>query len=384
MPVITPGRSIKILLTLGCLFAFTRTGQPSDPVGDFVKAYMRDHQIPGCAIMVRDNGNVITKAYGKANLEHDVDVTPQTLFQSGSVGKQFTAMAVMLLVEGRQLSLDDPVSKYLDVPKSWSGIKVRHLLTHTSGLSDYPKWITYQENYDENGLLNIIKKQPLSFKPGEGFKYSNLGYATLGILIHAVSGEFYGDLLQRRVFDPLAMKHTRIINEDDIIPNRAAGYVLDNNCALKNQGWVSPTFNTTADGTLYFTVEDLAKWDEALDTEKLVSHASLEQMWTPFKPKNNCDSRYGFGWFICNLDSEHRLLWHDGKWQGFSAYIARYPEYRLTVAMLCNLYDVETGYVAEHIAGMYNRALASPALAKTQPSNSDTDKTSRRSDSRRR
>jgi CubicO group peptidase (beta-lactamase class C family) len=360
------GQFVTILLLLAFLFGFTPNGQAGDRVDDFVNPYLRDHQIPGCAIMIRHNGEVITKCYGTANKEWDVPVTPQTLFQSGSVGKQFTAMAVMLLIEGDQLSLDDPVSKYLNVPKSWSGIKVRHLLTHTSGLGDYPKWLTYQENYDENGLLNMIKKQPLSFKPGEGFKYSNLGYATLGILIHAVSGEFYGDLLQRRVFDPLGMKHTRVISEEDIIQNRAAGYLLDNNCALKNQKWVSPTFNTTADGTLYFTVEDLAKWDEALDAEKLLSHASFDQMWTPFKPKNNCESRYGFGWYICNLKSGHRLLWHDGGWQGFSAYIARYPEDHLTVVALCNLRDAETGYIAEHIADICIPGLESPVQFKTQ------------------
>jgi len=193
-----------------------------------------------------------------------------------------------------------------------------------------------------------------------------LGYVTLGIIIHKVSHELYGDLLQKRVFDRLGMKHTRIISEEDIIANRAAGYVLDKNRAQKNQEWVSPTFNTTADGTLYFTVEDLAKWDEALDAQKLLSPASFEQMWTPFKPENECESRYGFGWFICNLNSGHRLLWHDGRWQGFSAYIARYPDDHVTVVALCNLRDAKTGYIAERIASFYAPALESPAQLKTQ------------------
>jgi len=361
-----PRQLAGILLPLTCLLAFALNGWAGDPVDDFVNPYLTEHKIPGCAIMVRDHGKVFTKGYGKANLECDVDVTPQTLFQSASVGKQFTATAVMLLVEERKLSLDDPVSKHLDVPKTWAGIKVKHLLTHTSGLGDYPDWITYKENYDERELLNMIKKQPLSFKPGERFNYSNLGYVTLGIIIHKVSHELYGDLLQKRVFDRLGMKHTRIISEEDIIANRAAGYVLDKNGAQKNQEWVSPTFNTTADGTLYFTVEDLAKWDEALDAQKLLSPASFEQMWTPFKPENECESRYGFGWFICNLNSGHRLLWHDGRWQGFSAYIARYPDDHVTVVALCNLRDAKTGYIAERIASFYAPALESPAQLKTQ------------------
>ena len=332
-------------------------GEASDRVDKFVNAYLRDHKIPGCAIMVRHHGKVLMRGYGKANLEYGVDVTPQTLFQSGSVGKQFTAMAVMLLVEEGKLSLDDPVSKYLKddlkVPDAWSGITVRHLLTHTSGLGDYPKWITYREYYDDKGLLDMITMERLCYAPGERFEYSNLGYVTLGILITRVSGEFYGDFLKKRVFGPLGMEHTRVISDQDIIPNRAAGYYFNDKNDLKNQEWVSPTFNRTADGTLYFTVEDLAKWDEALESGKLLSQASYLQMWTPFKLNNGKTSPYGFGWFIDNLDSGHRVLWHNGGWQGFSAYIARYPEDRLTVVALCNLRDAKTGFIADRIAGFY-------------------------------
>jgi CubicO group peptidase (beta-lactamase class C family) len=359
MAVTTPGQPIKILLTLGCLFAFTPSGQAGDRVDDFVNPYLREKQIPGCAIMIRHDGKVDTRVYGVANKEHEIKVTRQTLFQSGSVGKQFTAMAIMLLVEEKKLSLDDPVSKYLDVPNSWCGITVLHLLTHTSGLGDYPKWLNLREDYSEEKLLNMITQERLYHAPGERFAYSNLGYATLGILIHKVSCEFYGDFLQKRVFGPLGMKHTRVISDEDIIPNRAAGYVLENG-GLKNQDWVSPTFNSTADGTLYFTVEDLAKWAEALDAEKLLSHASFEQMWRPFIPGNNCDSRYGFGWYICDLDPGHRLLWHYGVWQGFSASIARYPEDHVTVAVLCNLRDAETGYIAEEIASFYRESPGHP------------------------
>src|SRR5437899_2977843 len=203
---------------------------------DFIKPYILEHQIPGCAIMVRHNGNVVTRGYGIANLEHDVKVTPKTVFQSASVGKQFTAMAVMLLVDEGKLSLDKPVSKYFKdfkFPDKWSGITVRHLLTHTSGLGEYPKWLTYQEYYDENGLLNMVTMERLCYEPGERFEYSNLGYVTLGILIRQVSGEFYGDFLQKRVSAPLGMTCTRVINEEDIIQNRAGGYFLDDNNVRK-------------------------------------------------------------------------------------------------------------------------------------------------------
>jgi D-alanyl-D-alanine carboxypeptidase len=349
-------RSVSLLFASG--IALTQIAAGSDRVSDFVNDYLKKKQIPGCAVMVRHNGKVVLSAgYGMANLEHGVGVTPQTVFQSGSMGKQFTAMAVMMLVEEHNLSLDDPISKYLAVPPSWSSITVRHLLTHTSGLGDYPDDFSLQKDYTEDDLLKMITAQPLGFAAGEKWNYSNLGYVTLGILIHKVSGEFYGDLLQKRIFGPLGMKHTRIISEAEIIPNRAAGYELKDG-VLKNQKWVAPTVNTTADGSLYFTVEDIAKWDEALAAEKLVTHASFEQMWTPVKLNNGSTAPYGFGWGIRKTDSGHRILEHGGAWQGFASYIARYPDDRLTVVALCNRAGASAGHIAKSVAGFYMPELA--------------------------
>ncbi|HZE14005.1 MAG TPA: serine hydrolase domain-containing protein, partial [Chthoniobacterales bacterium] len=156
-----------------------------------MNGYLKKKQIPGCAVMVRKNGEVVLSAgYGIANLEHDVKVTPQTVFQSGSVGKQFTAMAVMMLVEQGKLSLGDLVSKFLKVPPTWSKITIRHLLTHTSGLGDYPEKFSLQKDYSEGELLKMVTAQTLDFEPGEKWAYSNLGYLTLGIIIHKVTGEF--------------------------------------------------------------------------------------------------------------------------------------------------------------------------------------------------
>jgi len=330
----------------------------ADRVSDFVNEYLKKNQIPGCAVMVRHDGKVaLCRGYGVANLEHGARVTPQTVFQSGSIGKQFTAMAIIMLIEEQKLALEDPISKYLDVPENWSAIRVRHLLTHTSGLGDYPESFSLQRDYTEDELLKMVTAQPLAFAPGEKWSYSNLGYVTLGILIHKVSGEFWGDILQQRVFAPLGMKHTRVISEADIIPNRAGGYVLKNG-ALKNQKWVSPTVNNTADGSLYFTVEDLAKWDEALDTRKLISRASYEQMWTPVKLNNATTAPYGFGWRIAKTDSGHAVLEHGGAWQGFASYIVRYPDDRLTVAVLCNRAGASASYIAKHIAGLYVPSVA--------------------------
>src|SRR5688572_3936352 len=245
-------KPIPTSLFFATVLALIPDAYATDSAGDFVNGFLKKRQIPGCAVMVRHEGKVVlSEGYGLANLEHGVRVTPQTVFQSGSMGKQFTAMAVMMLVEEGKLSLDDRVSKHISVPSKWSHITVRHLLTHTSGLGDYPENFSLQQNYSEEELLKMIAAQPLSFAPGEKWNYSNLGYVTLGILIHKVSNAFYGELLQKRIFGPLGMKNTRVINEADIIPNRAAGYVLKDG-VLKNQEWIAPALNTTADGSLYF------------------------------------------------------------------------------------------------------------------------------------
>lgn len=351
-------KRIEFSLLLAGFLAFVPVACGTDRVGEFLNDYLAKKQIPGCAVMVRQNGKVVLSAgYGMANLEHRVRVTPETIFQSGSMGKQFTAMAVMMLVEEGKLALNDPIAKHLAVPSTWSGITVRQLLTHTSGLGDYPENFSLQQECTEDDLMKMITLQPLGFTPGDRWNYSNLGYVTLGILIHKVSGEFYGDLLQKRIFGPLGMTHTRIISEADIIPNRAAGYVLKDG-VLKNQKWVSPALNTTADGSLYFTIEDIARWDEALEAGKLLSREGFEQMWTPVKLNDGSNASYGFGWQVRKTNSGHRILEHGGAWQGFASYIARYPEDHLSVVVFCNRAGASAGYIAKKFAGFYLPELA--------------------------
>jgi D-alanyl-D-alanine carboxypeptidase len=328
----------------------------------FVRDYMTRRQIPGVAVLVRRGGATVrAKGYGLANVEHGIPVTPETVFQSGSMGKQFTALVVALLAEDGKLALDDPVEKHLEVPASWRGITIRHLLTHTSGLGDYPEDFSLQRDYAESDLLKMITGQTLAFAPGTKFNYSNLGYVTLGILIHKVSGEFYGDVLTRRVFQPLGMTTARIISDADLVPNRAAGYELKHG-ELKNQSWVSPSLNTTADGSLYFTINDLAKWDQSLDARTLVSEPMYQQIWTPVKLADGTEAGYGFGWSLRTLASKERVVEHGGAWQGFVSYIGRYaglmPKDRLTVVVFANRAGADVSYIAHVVAGMYRPELA--------------------------
>jgi CubicO group peptidase (beta-lactamase class C family) len=178
---------------------------------------------------------------------------------------------------------------------------------------------------------------PIEWVPGSKWDYRNTNYLLLGIIIHKVTGKFYADFLSERIFKPLGMNSTRLISEADIIPNRAAGYEIRDG-QLKNQSWASPTFNSTADGALYFNVLDLAKWDAALYTSELLRQSSLDRIWTVF-PLNEGKPNpagYGFGWFI-GEQKNHKRIEHPGSWQGFTSQISRYPDDSLSVVVLTNL-----------------------------------------------
>jgi CubicO group peptidase (beta-lactamase class C family) len=353
-----------LLMVVSLLSALCR-GQDAvaTKVDDFVREEMVRQHIPGVSLLVKkDDKVVLIKGYGLANVELEVPIKPETVFQSGSVGKQFTATAVMMLVEQGKIGLEDKVTKYLtNAPPSWADIKVRHLLTHTSGLGDYPSDFDLRQDYTEDELLTKITTTPLAFKPGEKWSYSNLGYVTLGILIGKVTGKFYGDLVQERIFKPLGMTTARIISEADVVTNRAAGYRLVKG-ELKNQDWVSPSMNTTADGSLYLTVYDLAKWDAALSTEKLLNRSSLDQMWTPVTLNNGKTHPYGFGWFVVDVGG-HRLIHHGGSWQGFHCDIQRYVDDKLTVVGFDNLAQSDLEKIIRGVAAIYNPDLK-PVAAK--------------------
>jgi CubicO group peptidase (beta-lactamase class C family) len=326
-----------------------------DEVTRTVRAEMAKQKIPGLALLVARKGATIrAEGYGLANVELNVPVKPETIFQSGSVGKQFTATAVMMLVEQGKIGLDDHLNKYFAAaPSWWSEVTVRELLSHTAGFTDYPKDFDEQKDYTEDQLLQIVESIPPAYPHGTQWSYSNLGSLTLGILIRRVTGKFYGDFLQERIFKPLGMSTTRIIDEADIIPNRASGYRLEKG-QLKNQTWVSPTLNTTADGSLYFSIVDLAKWDAALYTEVLLKRASLEEMWTVVKLRDGKPNpgHYGFGWCVESRQG-HRVVEHDGQWQGFETQISRYLDDELSVVVLTNLGNADPHRIADKVAAIY-------------------------------
>lgn len=343
-----------VLLMLASSFAVA--ANEADPVDEYVRTEMARQHIPGLALLVSREGQPVrAQGYGFANVELQAPVKAETIFQSGSVGKQFTAAAVMMLVEDGKIRLEDSITKYFpDAPATWKPVTIRELLSHTAGFGDYPKSFDMRKDYTEDQELKMVEATPLIFAPGTQWGYSNLGYLTLGVLIHKVTGEFYGDFLQERIFRPLGMTTTRIINEADIIPNRAAGYRLVKG-ELKNQEWVAPTVNTTADGSLYFSILDMAKWDAALYTEKLLKRSSLDQIWTvaPLSDGKPNPGQYGFGWMVGRDKEGRHVVEHEGEWQGFATQITRYTDDRLTVVVLTNLAEADPGKIATAVAKMY-------------------------------
>jgi CubicO group peptidase (beta-lactamase class C family) len=360
---------IAVLAGAGPLF-----GQAAS-VDDYIRESMKKQKIPGLSVAIVRDGEVIkAEGYGLANVELNVPATKDTMYQSGSVGKQVTSAAVMVLVEDGKLKLDDPISKYLeDSPEIWKDITIHHLLTHTSGIKDYTMQLNLRKDYSDEELVKLAAKNKLDFPPGEQWRYSNTGYALLGIIVTKVAGKFYGDLLKERVFDPLGMTTARMQSESDIIPNRAAGYRLSGG-KYKNQEYVSPTLNRTADGSLVFTVLDMAKWDAGLYGETALRKTSLDRSWTPVKLSNGRSVPYGFGWAIGDRRG-HREIEHGGAWQGFQTHISRFVDDKLTVIVLTNLVGSDPTSLARGIAGYYEPALqplsalapqADPAPTKTE------------------
>jgi CubicO group peptidase (beta-lactamase class C family) len=358
---------------------------PLDPqrlksIDTFITTQMAKQRIPGLAVGIYSRGQILlAKGYGQANVELDVPVKPETIFQSGSVGKQFVSAAIMMLVEEGKVSLDDSVTTYFpNAPATWKPILIKNLLSHTSGLSEYeaedrtgPKGPFYMRlDFTEDELVAKVEALPIEAAPGERWDYRNTNYLLLGILIHKVTGKPYYEFLSERIFKPLGMTSTRLISDRDIIPNRAAGYEIKNG-ELKNQEWVSPTFNSTADGTLYFNVIDLNKWDDALYGTQLLKQSSLERIWTvyPLNDGKPNPAGYGFGWMI-GKQNDHKRIEHGGAWQGFTCRISRYPDDNLTVVVLANLAGANTGYMAQITAGLADPLLLPPKLAPiadTQP-----------------
>jgi CubicO group peptidase (beta-lactamase class C family) len=338
----------------------------SKEVDAAVRIQTRDQKIPGLSLAIVRNGTVIKAAgYGLANLEVGAPTKIETIFQAGSITKQFTATAVMLLVEQGKVGLDDSITKYFpEAPASWKTITIRHLLTHSSGIPDifgstektlYTKGIIdFHRDYTEDELAHAYFAQPLDFQPGTKWNYSNPGYQMLGFLIHRITGKYYGEFFKEHFFGPLGMSTTTIISLADVIPNRASGYEVVNGVWKNVPIWESLSTLSNAEGSLMMSVLDLAKWDAALNTEYILKRSSLEAMWTPVPLDDGSAYPGGMGWFIANARG-HRVVFHTGGDLGFYAVMSRYLDDRLTIIVMTNIDErhADVMKIAGDIAAIY-------------------------------
>jgi CubicO group peptidase (beta-lactamase class C family) len=325
----------------------------ADDVDDFIRNEMTGRQIPGLAIAVLENGKLCRSgAYGLANLEHNVPVKPETVFEVGSVTKQFTAAGILLLAQDGKLSLDDPVRRHLkDAPDSWQEVRVRHLLTHTSGIKSYTGLDGFElrRHLTQAQFITTLAALPLEFRPGDSWKYSNSGYSLLGYIIENVSGKSYWDFMFQRVFGPLKMYATTNRNPTVILPNRAVGYEHTNHILINRDYDLT---DVCAAGALVSNIGDLAKWNAALDTDAIFSPAIKQQMWTPARLNDGKLTRYGLGWFIDSVENR-RIIGHGGSTSGFSATIQRFPDEHLAIIILTNTDEELATNLARKLAARF-------------------------------
>jgi CubicO group peptidase (beta-lactamase class C family) len=340
---------------------------------DAIFAPLASARTPGFAVLVRKDGRtVLERGYGVRDLRTLAAIDAGTDFRLASFTKQFTAMAVMLLVHDGKLRYDERLTEvFPDFPAYGRAITVRHLLTHTSGLPDYEErmdggpWTEARQIQDEE-VLELLKRQTTpKFAAGSSWSYSNSGYVMLGLIVAKVSGVPFADFLRQRIFQPLAMDRTLVyVKGKNSVPERAFGH------SKGPQGFVetdqSSTSATQGDGGIYSNLEDLAKWDQALARHTLLSEADMKPALTPVRLADGAETRwpatpggdnlnpgkpvsYGFGWFLDAYSGRARM-WHSGSTRGFSTVIDRFPSERLTIVVLCNRTDSDASRLALRVA----------------------------------
>jgi len=355
---------VKALATL--LFAASATLCLADALDDFVKSEMVRTKSPSIAYgIVRDGKLVRHSVFGKANLELDVPAKKGDLYEIGSITKQFTAFATMLLVEEGKIRLEDPISKYLEkTPDSWSKIQISDLLYQTSGLPDYAfePGIGLVDRYERSKWMDIMTKAPLDFEPRIAWAYSNSNYALLGWIIEKASGKNYTDFMRERIFKPLGMDRTTFSDPDAIIPRRAAGYLNFDNQVLRSQ-FSSASINS--DGTILSNVEDMFKWDAALRERKLLKPESYARLLKPAALSTGRWRPYAMG-FNISLPGAEPYYGHGGNSAGYSAGYACYPKAGVSVVVLGNIYAFGGEPLAKQIAEQYMPSLK-PTSPKSMP-----------------
>ncbi|HXG54007.1 MAG TPA: serine hydrolase [Vicinamibacterales bacterium] len=322
-------------------------------IEEYMLAQVATNSFSGTILLAKQGQPLVSKGYGFANIEWQVPNTPQTKFRIGSITKQFTSMLVMQLREQGKLKLGDSVCVFVaPCPDTWKPVTIHHLLTHTSGIPTYtalPEWRKVNmmpKTIDE--MIGFFRDLPLQWVPGERYAYNNSGYFLLGAVIEKAAGKKYEDVLREQIFAPVGMHDTGYDWPGTILPRRASGYqgrgtAITNANALDMQ-------QPYAAGSMYSTVEDLLKWDQALYTERLLPAVAKQVMWTSFK------EHYAYGWSVPEPSARtfgHRRTAHAGGINGFSSMIIRVPDTNVTAIVLANHANSQASTIAGDVLAIY-------------------------------
>ncbi|MBN2351244.1 MAG: serine hydrolase [Spirochaetales bacterium] len=336
----------------------------------FAPFNMRDS--PGAAVLVMKDGKVVfERGYGLADLDHGIPITPATVFNAGSVSKQFAAFAVLLLEEEGKLSLDDAIGVYLPGMPDFGGeITIRHLLLHTSGLRDILDLLqlsgrSLSERVTREEFLHLIRMQKeLNFHPGSQYAYCNTGYLLLSEIVAKASGRSFADFTRRRIFEPLGMTNTRFIDDaDEVVRNRADAYYKP----VGEGGYVKLMWNldTEGAGSLYTTAEDLARWIDNFETPRVGGESILKRMQTPGTLVDGAPISYAFG-LVVGTYRDLDVVFHEGQMAGYRSAVYRFPRERLAVVVLDNLASIDPDRYAKRVADIYLGIAPRGAAAETQ------------------
>jgi len=346
---------VKTMFVLLALVSVTANAEDSQ--ADRVTALFEHLSVgmqPGAAVMVIKDGDIVySGGFGYANIEDQTLIDANSTFRLGSLAKQFTAMAIMVLADEGKLDYDDPAFKYIPELEKYSGVTIRHLLTHSSGVPDYYDTIDTSAgmptNVDMPAVLAAMEGP--AFAPGEMYEYSNPAYEMLPLIVEKVSGQSFSEFMKRKVFDPAGMDDSLIYDHTEPeIANRVYGYTpADDTFELHDYHALN---YLDGSGGMYATLEDFLAWDTALYGEDVVSAATLKKGFTRHTLRNGDEIDYGFGW---RLDQHcgHRRIAHGGTWVGFRTGIARFPDERLTIVVLSNRTDGNPDSYIEKITDIY-------------------------------
>jgi CubicO group peptidase (beta-lactamase class C family) len=342
--------NVKVIILIALFPFWTLSQQYKSSIDSLLKNYTQEGF--GITSLVSKNGAIDYKnAFGKADIELDIPLSPANKFQIGSITKQFTAVLILKLEEEGKLNLTDSIQKYIpEFPTRGETITIEHLLTHTSGIPEYMDWEKHHDKwnlyYSPKQLIRLIIDQPLDFKPGDNFEYCNSNYLLLGQIIERVTGNSFNDYLKSEIFDKVGMTNSSTDDHNANTQNLANGYTRTND-QIKPAQFADRSWAYSA-GNIISTVDDLNLWYQHLFNGNIISLTSLGKALTPFILNNSDSSNYGYGWYLENFQ-DAEMIYHGGSMSGFYSYVSYLPKTKVLTVILANCECIPYEYIGRNI-----------------------------------